>query len=1104
ALGYTPYQASVSYSYTVRPFVPSIQLVTTSPTATNLVFQNTTRIADFSTNAHFSKGAATPVKIQWSITTATGTTNAPLRTTTLGAVATDQYTILKSSITVGSKVTMTLTISTPADVVAESCRTTAFTTASAEMLLNPPDPDVLTASGCLYTNGPCSVSVRSFSGASRSSWTYQWLVDDSQVLGATGETFSPVFTTPGNHSVKVRATNVIGTTTSAAVTYAITTPPCAGAPANVTFAFSGTVSGCLANCPANEPIKFTPRSFGYSFQECDTFKWEVLNDNRVFETREPTITFAQNGTYSVRLTVTNSNGSASTTSQLQIGDVVIPPPCQAPPSRINITFSGSAGCQVGGTCYEGDSILFTPVNGTLGNYNFLACPDSFSWNLGSNGVSGEMSPRRTFSAGTYTITLRVSNSGGGTDALPVTLVVLPQTPINNCPLPPSSYLSISWTGPNNCSFGGISCRYGEQITFTANAFFPGFKGCETFAWDFGDGTPPGSGRVTTHAYATTANAKNTVTLTVRNEFGEQIIRTAEMNLAGSPIAVPTNASFTVSGTAIAGKPVTFVGSATSAAPITAWEWEFGDGTPKGSGQNVTHTYANSGSPRVTLVARNEGGPSAPYSNTIEVKPRNQFAFLLPVVAHLTGQLSSQWRTDLQIFNPDPGFVPASPMELTLEFRGTTGVTKEVSIDSATYIHEDLYRLFFPTGDGAGTVLVSGNAPYAPQMWTRTYNQSASGVGTFGQLIPAIRLTDFPNAVTETSTYIMAGLENSARYRTNLGLVNPTNEVQTITVKAIDDSPFGLPLGNFTETVNPYSLAQIGNLTTRIPALATGKRYSLNLKTQSGAPLVGYASMIDNRSGDPAYIPAIEADALKGDYEIQLLPGVGRVGSWRSDVTIYNAGEATFLNLSYYSAAGAKAGEANAIPLAANAFIQINDLLHSSIWPSPIPDTVGALQVETSMSGIDEKYPVVFAQTYNDQGEKGTYGQGITGFAASQPNAKLGAIAYIPGIRSDLAYYTNLGLTNVTDKVTKVKVSLLDAATGHPIGEKFYELQPNQSLIDSGTPDKRGVVPALSATAFQGTLKIDVFEGGSVWAFASIVDRTTFDPEYVPAIPAPSN
>jgi hypothetical protein len=136
------------------------------------------------------------------------------------------------------------------------------------------------------------------------------------------------------------------------------------------------------------------------------------------------------------------------------------------------------------------------------------------------------------------------------------------------------------------------------------------------------------------------------------------------------------------------------------------------------------------------------------------------------------------------------------------------------------------------------------------------------------------------------------------------------------------------------------------------------------------------------------------------------------------------------------------------------------------------------------------YPLVFARTYNDKGIGKTFGQGIGGFAAARANVKPGKPALVAGIRSNSKYYTNVGVTNVSSVEVVATVKLLDPNSGAEQTLQTHTLQPNQSVVG------RVVMPSGLET---GSLKIEV-TGGNVWAFGSIVDIGTADPEYVAATP----
>jgi len=98
---------------------------------------------------------------------------------------------------------------------------------------------------------------------------------------------------------------------------------------------------------------------------------------------------------------------------------------------------------------------------------------------------------------------------------------------------------------------------------------------------------------------------------------------------------------------------------------------------------------------------------------------------------------------------------------------------------------------------------------------------------------------------------------------------------------------------------------------------------------------------------------------------------------------------------------------------------------------------------------------------------------------------------IPGVVRNADAYTNLGLMSAGGQPT-VKVTLLSARDSSVRGTpRQFVLTGRQSIIVGD------VLQLLDPTATAGTLQIEV--DSAVWAFGSIIDRGTRDPEYVPAI-----
>lgn len=121
-------------------------------------------------------------------------------------------------------------------------------------------------------------------------------------------------------------------------------------------------------------------------------------------------------------------------------------------------------------------------------------------------------------------------------------------------------------------------------------------------WDFGDGSTSML-RNPSHIYA--APGSYTVSLTVTTSVGTHTaLRRDYIQVVEKPNANFT--AFPVSG----GAPLTVSFADTSSpgsAPITAWEWNFGDRSPIGTEQNPNHVYTAPGLYTVTLTVTTAAG-----------------------------------------------------------------------------------------------------------------------------------------------------------------------------------------------------------------------------------------------------------------------------------------------------------------------------------------------------------------------------------------------------------------------------------------------------------------------------------------------------------------
>jgi PKD repeat protein len=189
---------------------------------------------------------------------------------------------------------------------------------------------------------------------------------------------------------------------------------------------------------------------------------------------------------------------------------------------------------------------------------------------------------------------------------------------SNDPDAPEVTIPVQLTVLEPAAIAGVTYTVdGLQVTFDATATGPAL----TFAWDFGDGSTSDL-EDPVHTYA--AGGCYTVTLVVSNECGdatwtEQICLCEEA----------TGADFTWTPTTpLVGQMVDFSGSIAAGTPPFTWSWDFGDGGTA-TGQNVSHTYVETGCYTATLTVANTCG-EATWSEEICVTSPYYY-YYLPII-----------------------------------------------------------------------------------------------------------------------------------------------------------------------------------------------------------------------------------------------------------------------------------------------------------------------------------------------------------------------------------------------------------------------------------------------------------------------------------------
>ncbi|HNX49525.1 MAG TPA: YCF48-related protein [Thermoanaerobaculaceae bacterium] len=456
-------------------------------------------------------------------------------------------------------------------------------------------------------------------------------------------------------------------------------------------------------------------------------------------------------------------------------------------------------------------------------------------------------------------------------------------------------------------------------------------------------------------------------------------------------------------------------------------------------------------------------------------------------AHSSGAAGTNWRTDLEVHNP--GNATASFTIALLKrdsWDNDHAPTKSFSLPahrSAAYPDVVLQQFSFSGAAALRVVTTSGGVLVS----SRTYNDQPGG--TFGQLVPGLTVSEAFGAGEEARLVQLShDPSGTAGYRTNIGVVNPAGRTVALTIKLYDAS--GTLLGTVpTGYLMPYAYTQYDKVFEKV---TTGKVDDGYAVITANAAFYAFASVIDNHTGDPVFIPARRAPLATPLYLATAAHVAGAAGTnWRSDVEVHNAGttQATF------SIALLKRGQVNASPVTQTFTIEPG---RSALYGDVIDSVfhfqgAAALRVTPLVGSVQ-----VNSRTYNQRSD-GTFGQLVPALADAMAfeageQARLVQLAQSASLTS--GYRTNIGLVNASAVTGTVEVALY-AADGTLLGTlpaQDTTLRPYEyRQID------QAFGKVTSAAVDDGFAVVSTrTSGGRFFAYASVIDNRTGDPVLVPA------
>ena len=349
-----------------------------------------------------------------------------------------------------------------------------------------------------------------------------------------------------------------------------------------------------------------------------------------------------------------------------------------------------------------------------------------------------------------------------------------------------------------------------------------------------------------------------------SRFASRAVSAAAVTLATSVAAAPLTITPDVN-PAPAGVAISFRFAPKVAATGDSVVFSFGDGASGtiefntgcllfGGCDEIKHAYAGAGV--FTVAATGTVGGQAVTGSvqvTITAGAGDKELFV-GTGAHLVGFNNVNWRTDLEVQNPgDTRARYLIALLLRDVDNSNPGFEAQFSLDpgkSARY--PDLLMTVFGISKGAAAVRVT---PIDGQILvnSRTYNQLPTG--TYGQFVPAIPRGQ---AIGWGQDARLIGLAHdpslASGFRTNIGFVNLSPA--PIRVEGDFYLGNGTYLGRKAYDLLPFEFIQIDKAFEQVTPALVDDGYVVVRTTTAGAKFLAYASVTDNVTGDPTYVPAI--------------------------------------------------------------------------------------------------------------------------------------------------------------------------------------------------------------------------------------------------------
>jgi heme/copper-type cytochrome/quinol oxidase subunit 2 len=212
-----------------------------------------------------------------------------------------------------------------------------------------------------------------------------------------------------------------------------------------------------------------------------------------------------------------------------------------------------------------------------------------------------------------------------------------------------------------------------------------------------------------------------------------------------------------------------------------------------------------------------------------------------------------FRTDMRLFNPSSSkdiqvqayYLPVGP---ATDNSGVQPVAITVPKRQMLNYDDVVSSLFHSGGTGAIRLKSDDDFVATQRIYAQTTANACSSAGTLGQFVPAL---DVSTAATQA---VLIQLKSNGAFRTNIGAVNPNSTSATVTWRLYDKNNALIATGTPT-VMAPFAVIGPTNMAGGFFFNAGNADLSDSwVNFTSDKPIFAYASVVDNVTTDPTFIP----------------------------------------------------------------------------------------------------------------------------------------------------------------------------------------------------------------------------------------------------------